>query len=313
MRAMTEAVAQPSELGRVFETHRRTLFGLAYRITGSASDADDVVQETFARALARPPRDRTLPWSPWLVRVAVNLSRDELRRRRRRGYRGPWLPQPIEDLELVEPSHEPRSTEGRYALLESVSYAFLVALEALTPAQRAVLVLCDVLEYSGREAAGALGLSEANVRTTLHRARRAMADFDTERVSHDRALASRTEAELARFLGFLATGDVAGIESLLADGVVATNDGGGVYAAAGVPVIGRNKVARFHASLGRRTPSRFAVRELNGLPAFVGEYDDTPPHLAPRFAMIPILDRAGRIRALHTIVAPRKLDRIGRL
>ena len=76
---------------------------------------------------------------------------------------------------------------------------------------------------------------------------------------------------------------------------------------------GRNKVARFHASLGRGVPSRFAVRLVNGLPAFVGEFDDTPPHLAPRFVMIPVLDRAGRIRSIHTIVAPGKLARIRRV
>lgn len=108
-------------------------------------------------------------------------------------------------------------------------------------------------------------------------------------------------------------GDVPGLESLLAEGVVAVNDGAGVYAAAAVPVRGRNKVARFHASLGRGAPARFAVRLVNGLPAFVGEFDETRPHLAPRFVMIPILDRAGRIRALHTIVAPEKLARIRRV
>jgi RNA polymerase sigma-70 factor (ECF subfamily) len=310
MTAMTEVAAGAPDLGSVFEAHRRDLFALAYRITGSASDADDVVQEAFARALERPPADRSLPWKPWLVRVAANLARDELRRRRRRGYRGPWLPEPIEEIELAEPSHEPPSTEGRYALLESVSYAFLVALEALTPTQRAVLVLCDVLEYTARETAEALDLSEANSRTTLHRARRALAAYDAQRADCDRELSSRTEATLARFLGCLATGDVAGLESLLADGVVAVNDGGGVYAAARVPVVGRNKVARFHASLGRGAPSRFAVRLVNGLPAFVGEYDETRPHFAPRFVMIPILDRSGRIRAIHTLVAPAKLRRI---
>ncbi len=313
MTAMTETAAAALDLGTVFETHRRELVALVYRITGSAADADDAVQETFARALARPPSDRSLPWKPWLVRVAVNLARDELRRRRRRAYRGPWLPEPVEEAELVELSHEPPSTEGRYALLESASYAFLVALEALTPTQRAVLVLCDVLEYSGREAARALDLSEANVRTTLHRAHRAMAGYDAERCPPGAELRGRTEEVLGRFLGYLASGDVAGIESLLAEGVVAVNDGGGVYAAAGVPVIGRNKVARFHASLGRGVPSRFAIRVLNGLPAFVGEYDATPPQLAPRFAMIALLDRAGRIRAIHTIVAPMKLARIRKL
>ena len=148
----------------MFADERRFLFGLCYRMTGSAADADDLVQETFARALARPPARTDEPWRPWLVRVALNLARDELRRRKRRAYKGPWLPEPVDDAELVEPSHEPASTTGRYELLESVSFAFLLALEALTPAQRAVLLLRDVFEYTGAETAEALGLSEANVR-----------------------------------------------------------------------------------------------------------------------------------------------------
>ena len=140
---------------------RRFLIGLCYRMTGSAADAEDVVQETFARALERPPARTDAPWRPWLVRVALNLAKDELRRRKRRGYKGPWLPEPIEDSEWIEPSHEPQSTAGRYELLESVSFAFLLALEALSPAQRAVLLLRDVFEYTGAETAEALDLSEA--------------------------------------------------------------------------------------------------------------------------------------------------------
>src|SRR6185436_15303130 len=126
-------MAQALALGSLFEEHRRFLWGLCYRMTGCAADADDVVQDTFVRAIERPPRRVDEPLRPWLVKVALNLARDLLRRRRRRDYLGPWLPSPIE---TEPPSHEPAALDGRYELLESVSFAFLIALEALTPTQR---------------------------------------------------------------------------------------------------------------------------------------------------------------------------------
>ena len=124
--------------------HQPLLWRLCYRMTGSAADADDLVQETFVRAIAQPPRDQERDLRPWLVQVALNLSRDHLRRRKRRAYEGPWLPAPIETEGFSLEAHP----EARYSELESVSSAFLLALEALSPRQRAVLLLCDVLGYS---------------------------------------------------------------------------------------------------------------------------------------------------------------------
>jgi RNA polymerase sigma-70 factor, ECF subfamily len=309
---MGGAAALSADVSGAFVAHRRELWLLCYRVTGSAADADDLVQETFARALERPPQDRTRPWLPWLVRVAVNLARDQLRRRRRRVYRGPWLPEPIEDVDLPEPSHEPRHTEARYELLESVSFAFLLALEALTPTQRAVLVLCDVIEYSARETAEALALSEGNVRVLLHRARKTLADYDMRRSIPTPELGSRTAQLLQRFLAYVAAGDVPGVESLLAEDVVVLNDANGKYPAAGVPVLGRNKVARFQVNVGRlrTTAPRFEIRMLNGLPAFVAEWDRDESKLSPRLVLIPILDADGRIRGLHGVLAPEKLARV---
>jgi RNA polymerase sigma-70 factor (ECF subfamily) len=134
--------------------------------------------------LQRPPRDRSRPWRPWLTRVALNVGRDLLRKRRRRRYEGPWLPEILPTGEETSPpSFEPREAGpgARYDRLESVSLAFLLALEALTPAQRAVLLLRDVFDYAVRETAEALDLSEANVKTTHLRARRAMEAYDRER------------------------------------------------------------------------------------------------------------------------------------
>src|SRR5215467_16135557 len=156
----------------LYEGNRSYLWGLCYRMTGNASDADDLVQETFVKALEHPPKRTDLAMRPWLVRVALNLSRDLLRSRRRR-QGDVWLPSPVPSEELdTPPSFEPAATESdspmaRYEMLESVSFAFLLALEALTPAQRAVLLLRDVFEYSSAEAAEALDLSEGNVRVHL--------------------------------------------------------------------------------------------------------------------------------------------------
>ena len=306
---MSAPAALSSELSDAFTAHRREVWLLCYRMTGSAADSDDLVQETFARALERPPRDRSRPWLPWLVRVAINLARDHLRRRRRRVYRGPWLPEPIE---LPELAHEPAQTEARYELLESVSYAFLVALEALTPAQRAVLLLRDVIGYSASEAADALGLSEGNARVVLHRARKALEAYDADRCRPTAALSQSTAAALQLFLQSVAHGDVSAVEALLAQDVLALNDVNGKYAAAATPVRGRNKVARFHVRVVRlREPAqRYELRVLNGLPALIAEWDGSERNLAPRIAMIPILDGAGRIRAIHTVLTPQKLARL---
>ena len=270
--ASSDVSPRGTDFARVFAAERRLLFGLCYRMTGSAADADDIVQETFARALAQPAARGERPWRPWLVRVALNLARDELRRRRRRAYKGPWLPEPVDDADLVEPAHEPAATTGRYELLESVSFAFLLALEALTPAQRAVLLLRDVFEYTSLEAAEALDLSEANARVLLHRARRAMAAYDKARFVPDRAARERSLELLGRFMAAFARQDVAGMEAMLADDVVTLNDTNGRYPAAGVAVTGRNEgraLPRRHRAPARRpggTRSRCAGRTAGRRP-----------------------------------------------
>src|SRR5262249_14267372 len=156
------------------------------RMTGSAADAEDIVQDAFVRALEKPPADMEAPLRPWLVKIAINLSRDQLRRRRRREYFGPWLPAPVitEDdtpLDLHDQPAAGSSPMAQYDLTESLTIAFLVALEALTPTQRAVLLLRDVFDYSTTETAGAVAITESNVKVTLHRARRIMRAYDKDR------------------------------------------------------------------------------------------------------------------------------------
>ncbi|GMU03823.1 sigma-70 family RNA polymerase sigma factor [Corallococcus caeni] len=302
-------------LGQAAREHERFLWGLCYRMTGVAADADDLVQEVYARALAAPP-ERLDTLRPWLTRVAVNLARDHLRRRRREGYIGPWLPSPVETGdEEVPPSAEASlpgggSTEGRYELLESVSFAFLLALEALSPKQRAVLLLRDVFDYSVLEVAEALRMSEANVKVVHHRARAAMASYDQARCIPTRDVQARTRAALEAFLGALVTGDVAAAEALLASDVRALTDGGGKVRAAQVPIVGAQRVVLFLRRLMemRGPPKAWEVRMLNGLPAVVSVYaPGADPLLALRTVIRVDVDANGRIHALHSVLEDRKL------
>jgi RNA polymerase sigma-70 factor (ECF subfamily) len=294
-----------------FRAEERFLWGVCYRMTGCAADADDLVQETFARALERPPPDRDRPLRPWLVRVAMNLARDLLRRRRRRAYPGPWLPSPValEEPVLEDRDGRPLTAEGRYGSLESVSFAFLLALEALTPRQRAVLLLRDVFDVSVREAAAALGVSEDNVKTLHLRARRAMRAYDRARMPPTAGLQARTRDALHRFVAALGARDQAALEALLAAEVRMLSDGGGEFAAARVPVCGRARVARVWVRLAaRRTaPGRVRFPVLNGLPAIVAEDVAVGPRDAPRLVIVCGLDGEGRIATMYNVLAPRKL------
>jgi len=305
-------VTPTSDPARLFEEHRRFLWRLSYRLTGNAADADDILQETFVRAIAKPPADRERDWRPWLVRVAVNLGRDTLRRRRRHGYTGPWLPSPIEEEPpAYEPPDSARDPEARYQLLESASVAFLLTLEALTPMQRAVLLLRDVFDYSVRETADACAISPANVRTTHGRARAAVGkcDWNTRRPAPDRV--SRGLATLEQFAASIAAGDAAAVESLLSEHVRFLSDGGGEFKAAIKPVVGRRQVAALFAGLAAQSAPvvASALRVLNGLPALV--VDRSPqPGFASRFTMQVEMDDEGRLSRIYVVLASRKLTAV---
>jgi RNA polymerase sigma-70 factor (ECF subfamily) len=289
--------------------HRGLLFALCYRMTGCAADADDLVQETFVRALATPPSDMSRELRPWLVQVAVNLCRDQLRRRKRLQYIGPWLPSPIETP--LEAQADRARPDVRYGELESLSTAFLIALEALSATQRAVLILRDVLGYSVDETAAVLELSESNVKTTHHRARAALERYEESRLPITPALQTATRNALNNLLWCLMRGDVDGLAKLLADDVRALNDGNGEYFAARKPIVGRDKVILFHQKTQRAAPMLFAVRELNGLPALVAEIsNEGNPKLPSRMAIAIELDADGKIAKLDAVVATRKLTHV---
>ena len=304
--------------GIEFETDRRLLWGLCYRMTGNAADADDLVQETFVKALEKPPRRLDQPLRPWLIRVAINLSRDLLRRRKRRGYTGEWLPSPVPTDDNESPaSYEPPapsedSPVARYDMLESISFAFLLALEALTPSQRAVLLLRDVFDYSTSEVATAMEITENSAKVLLHRARGRMRDYDKDRAIPDSARREATRQALEQFLLCLKNRDADGLEKLLTTDVLSISDGGGEVAAALRPISGRDRVTRLLTGLAEKAGPmpKVSFRLLNGWPALVVEVEeqDRHPGVASRFTMHFEVDGSGRIRRLDTVVAPSKLS-----
>lgn len=297
------------------EAHRPFLKSLAYRMTGTVADADDVVQEAFTRTLLHPPKDLSLPLRPWLVKVTMNVARDQLRRRRRTGYVGPWLPGVVDEAALDRALDDDgaRVVEGadvRYSRKESVTFAFLLALEALTPIQRAVLVLREVFDFSGHETAAALGISDDNAKTILSRAKRALRAYDENRTIPDEGRLVRDGEALQKFFTALANDDVDEALSLLREDVVALSDGGGVFQAARVPLVGPQRVLTVLKNLMRLWPPgtfevSFAV--TNALPAIVLRSTIERPGQAPLWVLRVDTDDDGRIVALHSVGAPDKL------
>ncbi len=309
-------VAADSLIATWFEEHRAFLWGLSYRITGSAEDADDVIQDTFVRACKHAPDHLDDP-RRWLMRIAVNLGRDVLRRRKRRAYVGPWLATPIETGdEDAPPSFEPvlqgETLESRYDLVESASLAFLQALEALTPTQRAVLLLRDAFDYTAAEVAAAIDTTVGNVRIIHFRARRAIEAYERRRTAPSSVARARTNDVLQRFVALLAAGDVGAIERMLAADAKAVTDGGGEFTASRVPIVGAARVARFFARLAasRTGGVQHTIRSINGQAAAVFDFPEARAPRAPRLLLSLDLDRRGSIANIWVVASSKKLARI---
>lgn len=242
----------------MFEEQRPRIFGLAYRMLGSAAEAEDVTQDAFLRWYGADREELVSPQA-WLTRVTTNLCLNRLSsaRARRENYVGPWLPEPVlTDRDGVGPLE---TVEQR----DSISLAVLVMLERLTPPERAVFVLREAFGHSHREIAEVLGVSEAGSRQLHRRARVRLSDA-RGRFSVDPEQRRRV---VERFLTAAVEGDLQGLEDLLAEDAVSWADGGGLEKAARRPVAGRGALARYLTALPRhpraaRVTTRFA--EVNG-------------------------------------------------
>lgn len=249
------------------EELRRHGFGVAYRMLGSVTDAEDVVQEALLR-FARQERPPDEP-AAWLTTVTTRLAIDHLRlaRVRRETYPGPWLPEPI-----VEDT-----AAARVERADTLSQAFLVLLEQLTPVERAAFLLRDVFDYEYAAIADVVGKTEANARQLVTRARRRIEDrrprFDPDDAQHD--------ALLARFLAAAEDGDLAALEALLAEDAVLYSDGGARVSAARRPILGAAKIARFMAGTARLRrkigPFEQRLARVNGQPGRVLTAPDGSP------------------------------------
>jgi RNA polymerase sigma-70 factor (TIGR02957 family) len=281
---------------------RPVAFAIAYRMLGSVSEAEDVVQEALMRAHRALDAGEQIA-SPHAVvaTVSTRLAINELRsaRARREHYVGEWLPEPI-----ITDGHDDPARHAETA--DSLSLAMLVLLESLSPEQRAVLLLHDVFDYGHAEIAGIVGKSEEAVRQLATRARRHVEQrrprFQTTREQRDELA--------ARFFQAAEQGDLAGLEALLAHDVELTGDGGGKVPALARSLHGRNRVARTLVNwfrLGARLPGVSWRRvEVNGGPGAL--YLDGQQRVISVLA----LDIAGgRITSISGIVNPDKLAHLG--
>ena len=288
-----------------FNALRPAMFGLAYRMLGSVSEAEDIVQEAFLRQ-QRAVRDGVEIDSPraYLSTVVTRLSIDHLRsaRVRREVYIGEWLPEPI--LTDDDPNLDP-ARHSEHA--DSLSLAFLVLLEQLNPVERAVFLLRDVFGYGYDELAGILGKSEENCRQLASRARR---HIDGQKPRFE---ASRQERErlAARFFAAVGDGDVDALAEMLAADVVVYGDGGGKGPSWPQPIVGRNRVSRLFAGLGPDVIAlgiRIELREVNGQP---GAMMLDP---AGRIVNVFSLDiTAGVVQTIRSVINPDKLRHLGPL
>ncbi|WP_369239557.1 RNA polymerase sigma-70 factor [Streptomyces sp. R21] len=279
----------------VFESHRGRLFGLAYRMLGSAADAEDMVQDAYLRFRGADLADIERPGA-WLAKVVTNLCLNRLTsaRARHEVYPGPWLPEPVLTADGTLGPLE--SAERR----DAVSLALLLLLERLTPTERAVYVLREAFAYSHREIAGVLDLSEANCRQLHRRAvRRVTADETRFQPS-----ATQQEGLIASFVTAAREGDLAGLEQLLAADVTLWSDGGGKVSAARRPILGRDKVVRFLLGVVERYTAGvdFTVAEVNGATALLALTGD-------RITGVVAFDvHDGAIVGVRTMLNPDKLE-----
>jgi RNA polymerase sigma-70 factor (ECF subfamily) len=279
-----------------FEANRRRLFGVAYRMLGEASEAEDVVQDAYLRW---ERSDAAISPEAWLTKVVTNLCLDRLTSARvqRERYVGPWLPEPVvADGSVLDPAE---TVEQR----ESLSLGMLVLLERLTPPERAVFVLREAFGHSHREIAEILEVSEPHVRQLYRRGQQHVA------VARKRFTAPPEQHRklLERFLEAALRGDVSALEGMLAEDVVAWADGGGKAPAARHPLVGRGKVLRFLLALSEYAQRiRLVPDVVNGEPALV-------VYLDGRLSGVSVPEFDGdRIVALRTIANPDKLAFLAR-
>jgi RNA polymerase sigma factor (sigma-70 family) len=279
-----------------WESHRSAVFGAAYRILGTVTEAEDVVQEVWLRAAAADLSE-VRNMRAWLVTVAARTSYNVLQsaRVRRESYVGSWLPEPL----LTGPD-----ATSQVLIDESVSTAMLVMMETLTPAERVALVLHDVFQFPFEVIADVLGGTPAASRKLASRARARVAAVE----ERPRASRAETERVLKAFKAAADAGDMAELIELLDPDAVYVADGGGKVRASRRPVRGLRPIARLIIrQIEIRRPDAFRIIEVNGHPAMATYIDGEPVWLDT------VEVAEGRITAFRRLANPEKLARIGHI
>jgi len=287
----------------VFKDDRPRLFSIAYRMLGSASDAEDVLQDAWLRYRGADSSSIRSPGA-FATTIVTRLCLDRLKsaRAKREEYIGPWLPEPVLTSELEDPAEKLERTE-------SVTLAFLVLLEKLSPEERAVFLLREVFEYDHSEVADMLGTTADNSRQLLHRAKTRIAEGRPRLIG----MAQSRRAVAERFARALSDGDSAGLTALLTRDVEVWSDGGGKVAAARRPLIGREQVLNFLIGLHRSAHATGVARdvslqieEVNAEPALV-------LRVGPRLESVFVFSVDGEaISGIRVVRNPDKLARIDR-
>jgi RNA polymerase sigma-70 factor (ECF subfamily) len=291
---------EPQDRSETFYQYRSLLFSIAYRMLGSVADAEDMLQETFIRWQKSSDEDIRSPRA-FLVTIISRLCINHLQSARvqREEYVGQWLPEPL----LTGPGSDPSEASR---LDESLSLAFLLLLERLTPMERAVFLLREVFDYEYSEIAQTLGQGEANCRQILGRARKHVAE------SRPRFDASPQQSEqlLRRFLDATSNGDLDGLVALLSSDVVFHSDGGGKAAAVPNLVYGPDNVARaILGGLKKLVPKNLVRRmaHINGQPGVISYVDGRP------FSIFTMDIADGLVRNIYVVTNPEKLAHLPEL
>ena len=280
----------------VFTEYRPQLFSIAYRMLGSAADAEDIVQDCYLRWSKAAGADIHSP-RQYLASTVTRLCINHLQsaRVRREQYVGPWLPEPVGTRTLPDPVE----------LAESLTMAFLVVLESLSPIERAVFLLSEVFEYSMDETAAMVEKTPANCRQILHRARQAVAQRRQRYVVPDES----AEAILHRFEDAIRGGDLETLMDVLDQNVVLYSDGGGKVQAALNPIHGATNVAKFFVGIAKKGALDGIVPvfiELNRQPALINYVDG-------RVSNAVVFDIGeGRVRGIYLVANPDKLETLNK-
>lgn len=282
----------------IFNGYRRRLFGIAYRMTGTRADAEDIVQETYLRWHKTDLREIDSA-EAWLVTVATRLSIDRLRAlaKERETYTGPWLPEPLFNR------HAAATPEAEIEFSENLSIAFLTLLEKLSPVERAAFLLREVFDVSYAEIARVVGKNETACRQLIHRAK--------ERVRGERKRFEVSEPErrrlIEKFAAAIRAADEAALVSLFAEDATLTADSGGKVTAARKILVGRRKIVNLFYHLGRRTKAASAGALDLRIVSLNGELGMVTVLFGQMFSAAAFEIEAGKIRSIYNVMNPDKL------